>query len=147
MSGLIKISEAASLALHTMAMLAAAPKQQFNTREIASIVGASENHLSKVLQRLTKAGMVKPARGPAGGFKIAKMPGEISLLDIYEFMEGSLVPTTCLLENRTCCGDNCILGNLLTDVDQKVRDYLNKTKLSDLVSSYNCKIKNFHSPL
>jgi DNA-binding IscR family transcriptional regulator len=64
MSNILKISEAASLALHTTVILAANPNRLVSTKKLASQLHASEAHLSKVLQRLEKADIVNSTRGP-----------------------------------------------------------------------------------
>ena len=132
MSSVLKISEAASLALHSMALLAASPEQSISTREIAARFQVSEAHLSKVLQRLTKAGFVKSTRGPKGGFIIGKPTSEITLLDVYESIEGPLVSCECLLGVPVCGDNGCILGGILVTVDRQVREYLAGTRLSEL---------------
>ena len=56
---------------------------------------------------------------------------EISLLEIYECIEGPLEKTKCLLDKPICGGEECIFGELLNKVDQEASDYLSKRKLSD----------------
>lgn len=137
MSNVLKISEAASLALHSMVFLAANSDALIPTREIASNLRVSEAHLSKVLQRLARAGLVKAIRGPKGGFMLGKAGSEISLLDVYESIEGPLTPTKCLFGDRGCGGAECpILGGLLETVDKQVRGHLAGAKLSELSSAY-----------
>lgn len=136
MPNILKISEAASLALHSTVLLAANPDKLISTREIASMLHVSEAHLSKVLQRLTRTGIVRAIRGPRGGFRLVKPANETTLLDVYESIEGTLISSKCLFESPICAGDACILGGLLETVDRQVRDYLTKTKLGDLTSIY-----------
>ena len=115
-----------------MALLAANLKQPISTREIAARFQISEAHLSKVLQRLTKAGFVESTRGPKGGFIIGKPIDEITLLDVYESIEGPLVSCDCLLGVPVCGDGGCILGDLLVTVNRQVREYLAGTRLSEL---------------
>ena len=136
MSSVLKISEAASLALHSTVLLAANPGKMVSTREIASRLHVSAAHLSKVLQRLARAGLVRSIRGPKGGFSLGKPADEITLLDVYESIEGPLVPSKCLLDAQICSGEKCILGGLLETVDKQVRDYLAETRLSELTNVY-----------
>jgi Rrf2 family protein len=135
MSSLLKISEAASLALHTMALLAWQESQTLSTREIATRLRVSEAHLAKVLQRLAKHGLLNSTRGPKGGFALSRPSREITLLDIYQASEGPLVARTCLMEKPVCSGI-CILGGLLGSVDQQVSEYFSKTTLADLGASF-----------
>jgi len=132
MASVLNISDAAALALHAMAFLASKPDRRLAAGEIASELQVSEAHLSKVMQRLAKAGLVKSARGPHGGFVLGRPADEIRLLDAYEAIEGPLGDNHCLLGIPTCGAKRCILGNLAEGVNSRVRGYLTKTKLSKL---------------
>ena len=132
MTKLLNISEAASMALHTMVLLAVRQDKLLSTRDIASALNVSEAHLAKVLQRLAKAGLVRSTRGPKGGFALQKAPHEITLRDVYEAMEGPLRPTDCLLASPVCGNEDCILGTLLGRVNQQVSQYLAGTRLSEV---------------
>jgi len=125
----LKLSQATSLGIHTAAYLAGRPDQVVTTRQVASALGVSENHLAKVLQRLTKAGLVRSVRGPRGGFMLSRPPDEVTLLDVYEAIDGPLVLSDCLLETPVCNGQ-CILGDLLSKVNGLVKDRFTNTRLS-----------------
>jgi len=132
MASVLKISEATSLAFHAMGILAQNPKKMFSTKEIASFINASEAHLAKVLQRLAKAGLIESVRGPKGGFTVRDGAANTSLLEIYETIDGPLDQNNCLLGPPICQGKGCILGGLLSSVNQEVKRYLSETRLSDL---------------
>ncbi len=134
MAHLVKISEAASMALHTMILLACRD-ETLTAHDMAKALSGSENHLAKVLQRLARAGLVNSVRGPRGGFSLARPAAEISLLEVYEAIEGPLLPTGCLLA-RSICGGNCILGDLLSGVDEKAAQYLKNKHLSDFAGIF-----------
>jgi Rrf2 family protein len=132
MKGILKISEAASLAMHTMALLAHEPDRIHSVKGIAESLNVSRNHLSKVLQRLAKAGFVESTRGPKGGFVLSLPAREIALLDVYESIEGKLTVNECLLEKRICNGSDCIFGDLLSDVQNWIKDFLSSRSLDDI---------------
>jgi Rrf2 family transcriptional regulator, nitric oxide-sensitive transcriptional repressor len=136
MSNVMKISEATSLALHTMVYLAGKPEKTVSVNEIAEILGISEAHLSKVLQRLSKAGLVESNRGPKGGFKLIKSPEEITLIKIYEVVEGPLQHSDCLYSTKICNNEECIFHGLLGTMGKMFRDYLTNTKLSEVAQKY-----------
>jgi Rrf2 family protein len=133
---MLRISEAASLALHTMVLLPAGGEKRLSTREIAGRLRASEAHLAKVLQRLSKAGLVRSVRGRGGGYALARRRERISLLQVYEAIEGKLPRTKCLMGKPVCAGKMCVLGGLLETVDVWVRAYLSGTRLSQLDGVY-----------
>ena len=132
MSNVLRISEAASLALHAMAYLAGREGETVAVREIAGTIQASEAHLSKVLQKLAREGLTKPVRGPTGGFRLARPPQEIALLQIYEAIEGKFECVACLLHDRVCSGTHCVFGELVGSINARVYSHLRKTRLSDL---------------
>ncbi|MFQ5906197.1 MAG: RrF2 family transcriptional regulator, partial [bacterium] len=129
MSNVLNVSEAASLALHAAALLACNPEGPVTTREIAERLGASEAHLSKVLQRLVKEGLLRSMRGQKGGFVLARQASRISLLDLYKSIEGPLLLSKCLFGRRICSGEGCILGGFLETVSRDLREYMAGTKL------------------
>ena len=135
-SSILRISEAASLALHTTALLAAEPQRRIPASEIADRLNVSQAHLAKVLQRLARAGIVDSLRGPGGGSKLARPRNKITLLQIHEAVEGRLRRSRCLMGRPVCAGEHCILGELLETADTSVRAYLAGTKLSQLTDVY-----------
>ncbi len=131
MKNIIQISEASSLALHGMGLLAATGRRM-SIHEMAAATGASEAHLSKVFQRLVKEGMVRSIRGPGGGFDLAKPPENITLLDIYGAIEGRPSSDACLLRSGSCPFMSCIFGDLIKDLTERFLGYLGDTTLSDM---------------
>ncbi len=126
-SSVVNISDAASLALHAMMVLAKNPDRLVTTHEIAQMLGVSENHLSKVCQRLGHGGLVSALRGPSGGLRLAKPASDITLMQVFELIDGPMTDCYCLLGKESCPGDKCILGNLVRSVSTQVRDYLSGT--------------------
>ena len=133
MSGsILKISEAASLALHSLIILAQNPNKLISVKEISNTLDVSANHLSKVLQRLSKYGLISSIKGYNGGFELVENPDKITFLYIYEIFDGKLSDSTCLLSAHKCKGE-CILGDLVSKVNKQVRDKFENTKLSDFI--------------
>ena len=132
MSTALRVSEAASLGLHTMGVLAAHAAGPLTTGEVASALGVSQAHLSKVLQRLGRSGLVTSERGPSGGFTLARPAEEITLLSVYEAIEGPLSLDDCLLGEPRCDNGRCVFGGLLASVNTEFADYLTETRVSDL---------------
>ena len=98
----VRMSEAAALAIHTAVFLAGKEGRPVSTHEVADHLHASEAHLSKVLQRLTKHGIVRPIRGPKGGFVLGKPGEEVTLIEVYEAIEGPLESSACLFDEKAC---------------------------------------------
>lgn len=134
MADLIRMSEATALGLHTMAVVTRR-NEPTSTAQIATELCASEAHLSKVLQQLVRVGLLTSKRGPSGGYALAKPPGEISLLDVYEALEGPLRQDGCLFaEPPVCRRTYCILGDLVERVRNEVHNRFESTTLNDVVN-------------
>jgi len=137
MADILKISDATALALHSMVHLAITPDGQSTTAEIAELFDASRHHLAKVHQRLTKLGFIRSHRGPTGGVSLAKEPSQITLLEIYEAMEGEMICTPCLFGKDVCPRSDCVLGKLLPGLARQVRNYFEQTTLAELAAESN----------
>ncbi|MFW6161292.1 MAG: RrF2 family transcriptional regulator [Planctomycetota bacterium] len=133
MPHLLRIPEAASLGLHAAVTLAARPQGRVSTRELAEGFGASEAHLAKVMQRLKRAGLVTATRGPKGGFQLARPADSITLLDIYEAVEGPVEPLGCLLGRPSCVRARCLFGDFIQEFDTRFRGYMATTTLAQLI--------------
>ncbi len=129
------------LAIHTTALLAAHDGEVLSNRDMAAFLGASEAHLSKVLQRLGRSGIVASVRGPRGGFMLDKPAEEITLMEVYEAIDGPLAESECLLDEPVCQG-NCILGDLLAEVCRMVRHRLSGTRVSNIAASMEGKLRH-----
>jgi Rrf2 family protein len=133
MKSVLNISEAYSLALHAMAMVAAdGGASTVTAHEIASRLGVSESHLAKVLQRLTKAGILRSSRGPGGGFTLNRTAREISLLDLFESVEGPLKLDNCLIGTQICGGKSCVFDDLIDKVNGQFKAYLENTTVETI---------------
>ncbi len=126
MTTALQISEAASLALHSMAIVAQAGDENVTAKEITQATGFSQAHLAKVLQRLTKAGLLKSERGPKGGFALARPAKSITFLEIYETIEGPLTMPECVVyvNGKQCPFEECLLSDLPEQATRALREYL-----------------------
>lgn len=134
MSGIVHISEAASLAFHTLILLAEDPKRPLRVNQATQRLPVSKNHLAKVMQRLSRAGLVSSTRGPTGGFVLAKEPEQITLLEVYEAVEGPIHSQQCLL-GRPACSGSCVFGDFITRTTAEFRTMLRETRLCDVAGA------------
>ncbi len=129
MAKVFSLSEASSIAIHSMVLIAR-EKNGINALKIAEYTGFSRNHIAKVLQRLVKTDMLSSVRGPAGGFTLKKDPGKINLLNVYEAIEGPLEESDCPLNYEICNYDQCIMGNVVNRMTSEFKKFLKNQKLS-----------------
>ena len=123
-------------AIYGLRYLAANPQKGFvDIPEIARFWKMPEDHLSKLFQDLTRWRLVISKRGRHGGFALARSPGEISVLDIYEALEGPLDVQTCLIhpEKHSPCSTCDIVGPL-QEAQRKIRAVLGQLTLEKLLA-------------
>ncbi len=134
MNSVVRVSEAASMALHSLVLMAQQPDRSISVREIVEKLPVSSAHLAKVLQRLARQGVLDSLRGPHGGFRLARAPEEMTLLEIYEAVDGPLRPGGCMFDHPACPAGDCLFGGVLASATLQVRERLGQTRLSDLPS-------------
>lgn len=133
MAHVINFSEAAFIALHGMVLVAKSDKLT-NVIEISESLNSSKHHVAKVMQRLVKQGYLFSHRGPTGGFTLRKAAKDISLLEIYETIEGKIEIGPCPLDHPICPFDKCIFNNITRRMTEEFVDYMKNEKLDQYVS-------------
>jgi Rrf2 family protein len=133
MAKIVSYSEAASIGMHGMVLVARAG-ETINVQKIADVTGSSRHHVAKVMQRLVKEGFLLSNRGPSGGFKLNIEPGKITLLQIYEAIEGQVKVINCPHEKQVCPFEKCIMGTVVTEMTQTFRNHLSSNTLADLMT-------------
>lgn len=132
MSKIIAISEAASIALHGMILIARS-ELPVSVQFIGEETGASRHHVAKIMQRLAKSNFLNSQRGPNGGFTLKKNPSEISFLDIYESIEGSIEISPCPLNKPICPFDKCIMNNVTNKMTGEFKAHLERQTLDQYI--------------
>ena len=135
MLGLLNISEAMSIALHTCTCLAEDTSRFHSARQISDKLGFSAHHFAKVVQQLVRSGLLETERGPAGGARLARPPEAITLLEIYIAAGGHPAYKGCLLKHDICNGDSCALGKLMSKENERLISLLEKVTLDSIVRS------------
>jgi Rrf2 family protein len=130
MSSFIHISEASTIALHSLALIARS-KDKLNANRIAEITLFSRNHLSKVLHILVKHNYLSSLRGPNGGFALKQDPDKISLMEVYELMEGELDRFQCAVSCDDCYFEECLFGNHPHRFSGEFKAYLEGKSIND----------------
>lgn len=132
MSKIVSLSEAASIALHGM-ILIARQKEGMNVTKIAEQTSTSKHHVAKVMQRLVKSGYLTSHRGPNGGFELKVPTEKINFLDVYETIEGKIEINTCPMDKPVCPFDKCILNNVTSKMSKEFREYLSSQTLDQYI--------------
>jgi Rrf2 family protein len=99
----MQLTRAADYAVRVMVHLAGLPPGTRASRgELAREAECPEQFLSKVLQSLTRAGLVTSHRGNTGGFELPEAQCGTSLLDVVQAIEGPVRLNLCLTSDHAC---------------------------------------------
>jgi Rrf2 family iron-sulfur cluster assembly transcriptional regulator len=101
--------------------------------DIAAALRCPRNYLSKTLHTLTRAGVLRSARGPKGGFQLADRPDRLTLARVV----GPFEPAgerRCLVGRPECGGSHpCQAHHRWSRVAAAVEDFFGQTTLADLL--------------
>lgn len=112
---------------------------QLSISEIAEMEGLSVPYASKLLSIMRKADLVKALRGRGGGFRIARPPEQVSLLEVITCLGGPLIDDDhCDRysgQKDTCVRDgHCAVRHVLGGLACYISDYLESTSLADILN-------------
>jgi len=133
----VSIPESVTLAFHAMALIAIDGSGGRLSLSQLRIGNASLDHLSKVLQKLVRAGFLRSKRGAKGGFLLVKPPEEITLLDIWVALEGKVSVESCSLLEDGCPLPRCVFGTLVEDGNRQFKEYFAHTTLASFAAEGN----------
>ena len=105
-------------------------------KEVADAYGIPYEMLAKVLQRLTKAGLVLSVQGVHGGYTLARRPAEIPVSEIISAIEGGNPGIVqCLSDSPEICGvaSTCTIKSPLTKVQANIERAFSAMMLSEIV--------------
>ena len=132
MANIINFSEAASIGIHGMILIAKSDKP-LNAIQLSEKLNKSKHHIGKVLQRLVKEGFLDSYRGPTGGFTLKADPSKVKLLDIYSDIEGKIVVKRCEQHHKICPVDKCIFDNVTSKMTEDFIKHMDNEILIDYI--------------
>lgn len=72
-------------------------------RTVADRQGISMKYLEQIASMLVQAGMLESVRGPRGGYRLTRLPEEITTAEILDVVEGGYAPVACLAPDAEAC--------------------------------------------
>jgi Rrf2 family protein len=110
----MQITRASDYAVRVMIHMAGLPaRSTVRQSELSRVTGVSGHFLSKVLQQLVRARLVRSQRGSGGGYVLAVAACNVSLLDVVQAVEGPVRLNQCIDEGPSCerkswCPAHCV---------------------------------------
>ena len=99
----LQITRKIEYGLRAMIFLASqSSERQVPLAEIARRMQVPEDFLAKILKILVARNLVRSTRGAHGGYSLARLPRDITFLDVIEAVEGRIVVNVCQADHEAC---------------------------------------------
>ena len=104
-------------------------------KEIADRQDVSLKYMTKIMQALTKSGMLDGQHGKGGGYKLNRDPEEYRVGDILRLTEGTLAPVACIDETDCKCDRSFERRTrpMWNELDKLISEYLDGITIADLM--------------
>src|SRR5580704_5028290 len=105
-----------------------------SAKDIAEAYHIPPQLLAKILQTLTKAGILVSHAGTNGGYALARTAHDISAFEVIRAIDGPLFITSCITIHGTCdLHGTCTIKEPLRKVNDAIKDMLSGLSIADLV--------------
>jgi Rrf2 family protein len=106
---------------------------RLSVRHVAAEQRIPARFLALIMRDLVRARVVEGATGRTGGYRLARTPGEISLLDIVEAVEGDSRRGTCIMRGGACATTGtCDIHAVFVSAQEALRERLAGVSVADL---------------
>lgn len=103
-------------------MQAARPGQLFAVRSLCERHQVSFDVMSKTMQRLAKAGILRSVQGASGGYQIIHDLSTVTLLDLMEAVTRELAAVNCLKSCGCSRSGHCTISGPMSRLNEKMRE-------------------------
>ncbi|HYE02747.1 MAG TPA: Rrf2 family transcriptional regulator [Phycisphaerales bacterium] len=128
------LSRTTEYALRATAVLACAPDRLMPTATLSERTSVPEHYLAKVLQNLAASKLVSGRRGVGGGYRLARPPEQITLLDVVRSIEPVEALVACPLGLKLPDPALCPLHATVNQLAAAAIGILGSTTLGDLLA-------------
>ena len=129
----MKVSVTAAYSLHAlMHMVRHTTQLPVSIDAIVKAEGIPAEPLYEVFEQLTNAGFVKVAKDTESEYVFARSPDDVSLLELFEHIDGQLLFTDCPLRHCECGGttENCCIFAKWMSAIKKLKQLFAETSLA-----------------
>lgn len=126
----MKLQISSRIAIFALMDLAAPPERQLAVVEIGEKYGISSHHLAKVMQVLSRAGLVRAVRGAKGGYQFSGNARRATLLDVVQLFEDSGDGD---LRRREATGEELALHQVLSEIDDIAKATLGSITIATML--------------
>ncbi|KAF0191014.1 MAG: Rrf2 family transcriptional regulator iron-sulfur cluster assembly transcription factor [Gammaproteobacteria bacterium] len=101
--------------------------------DISHRQGVSLSYLEQLFSRLRKGGLVESARGPGGGYRLARPAGQIAVVEVLKAIDENIEMTNCDRKANCQDGDPCLTHELWMDLSSRIYEFLQGISLGQLI--------------
>jgi FeS assembly SUF system regulator len=131
---MLRISKLTDYGIVLLTHIAERPADTCNARELAEATGLPFPAVGKVLKSLAHRGLLVSHRGAKGGYTLARLPGEISVVEIIEALEGPIALMACSAGPGHCHQEaTCRVRDPWQTIHGAIRSTLSQVTLGGLV--------------
>ncbi len=130
----MRLTSFTDFGLRMLMLMAGEPARAFSAGELAEVLGLSRNHLAKIMQHLSRAGIIATRRGGGGGAVLARPAADIRLGDLVGLLEDGQPLVECFGTQAQACSitGKCRLKARLRSAEAAFLDDLNRSTLADI---------------
>ena len=131
---MLKLTKKADYGLMALKYLAEHPEMPaLSAKDIADAYGIPAQLLAKILQQLTKSGLLRSHAGMNGGYALAREAREVSAFEVILAIDGPFFITSCT-KGKTGCEltTNCTIKEPLARVNDTIAGVLKSISIQDL---------------
>lgn len=134
---MLKLTKKADYGLIALKYLAERPETPaLSAKDIADAYGIPAQLLAKILQQMTKKGILRSHAGMNGGYALARDPRAISAYEVILAIDGPFFITSCTKGARGCeLTSNCTIKEPLARVNETIAGVLKSISIQDLAES------------
>ena len=130
----MQVSRTLDYAVRSLTYLSKDPIGRFSIKEISQNQHIPLNYLAKIMRKLVNRGIVQSMVGPDGGYVLRKSPGEITLREVYEAIEGDFRMIDCMEKDSICIlYENCPQLPVWDKLQISMIKILESTTLEDML--------------
>jgi len=131
---MLKLTKKADYGLMALKYLAEHPDlSALSAKEVADAYGIPAQLLAKVLQLLTKHGLLRSHAGMNGGYALARDAREISAYEVILAIDGPFFITSCVKGAKSCeLTPSCTIKEPLARVNETIAGVLKSISIQDL---------------
>jgi len=133
----MKLTKSLDIAFMILLQLAAKERKS-NAKALSLILHFPVNHISKIIQTLSRGGYIRTRRGKGGGIELAKPPQKINLKDVIHSVEGPLFLMECTRHRDICpFSSKCLLRLKIKEVQETMMRIFERTTIADLIPGHS----------